>query len=54
MDNSQKITLREILEKIKQKPELQGIDNSIVSSAIEKYLKKNSIPIKIKYHRLLI
>ncbi|MBI2631644.1 hypothetical protein HYW75_01435 [Candidatus Pacearchaeota archaeon] len=47
MDNSQKITLREILEKIKQKPELQGIDNSIVSSAIEKYLKKNSIPIKI-------
>lgn len=46
MDYSQKITLRNILEKIKQKPELQGIDNYIVSSAIDKYLKKNSIPFK--------
>jgi len=39
-------TKKETIEKIKQKKELSGIDESIVSDLLENYIKKRSIPLK--------
>jgi SAM-dependent methyltransferase len=38
--------LKSIAEKIKQKKELSGIDDSIVSELVQKYLEKNRIPLE--------
>lgn len=43
MEKDQKEALDSIIEKIKQKQELRGINDSYIKSVIEKYLKKHNL-----------